>query len=725
MRRLRLLAVVAVGVVSLTVGLPAVAGASGAPGAPGAAATWTPADKHGFGTATSLTSKVWFSLEHGELTDVFYPDLGTPGLRDLQLIVTDGKTFADLERDATTSRVRLLDPRSLTYQQVNTAISGRYRITKTYATDPTRSTLLADLTVESLTGAPYQFYAYVDPSLTNNGMDDSGTCGSGRLLASDGATASALIASRDFAQTSCGYLGTSDGWTDLRSDHAMDWHYPSATNGNVVETARLKLNGTGQQHATLALGFAGTTSAALSAAQASLASGFPAVSSAYAAGWHDYLSSLKPPPASLTTAGQRTTYDVSRLVLAAHEDKTYRGAFVASPTMPWVWGTGLENPSGAYHLVWSRDLYQIATALLAEGDTAAAGRALTYLFDRQQKPDGSFPQNSTVDGTPHWTNVQLDEVADPIILAWMLHRTDGSTYQHVQKAADYILANGPSTPQERWENQGGYSPATIAAEIAGLVCAADLARANNDTRSATTYLTTADAWQKAVKGWTVTTNGPLASSPYFLRLTKDASPNAGTVYNIGDSGPDGIDQRAVVDPSFLELVRLGVLPATDPDVVATLPVIDAQLGVPASKPQFWHRYNRDGYGEQPDGRPWDIGFPPAPLNSPWSSQATIGRIWPIFAGERGEYELAAGQSAAARLAAMAATANDGYLLPEQVWDAFPPSGSDGFAPMTGTFSATPLAWSHAQFIRLAWSITAGAPVEQPSIVACRYVKTCQ
>jgi len=279
--------------------------------------------------------------------------------------------------------------------------------------------------------------------------------------------------------------------------------------------------------------------------------------------------------------------------------------------MPWVWGTGLENPSGAYHLVWSRDLYQIATALLAEGDSAAAGRALSYLFDRQQKPDGSFPQNSTVDGTPHWTNIQLDEVADPIILAWMLHRTDGTTYQHVKKAADYILANGPSTPQERWENQGGYSPATIAAEIAGLVCAADLARANKDTKSATTYLKTADAWQKAVKGWTVTTNGPLAPTPYFLRLTKDGHPNAGTVYNIGDSGPDGVDQRAVVDPSFLELVRLGVLPATDPDVVTTLPVVDAQLGVPGSSPQFWHRYNRDGYGEQPDGRPWDIGFPPA------------------------------------------------------------------------------------------------------------------
>jgi hypothetical protein len=113
--------------------------------------------------------------------------------------------------------------------------------------------------------------------------------------------------------------------------------------------------------------------------------------------------------------------------------------------------------------------------------------------------------------------------------------------------------------------------------------------------------------------------------------------------------------------------------------------------------KFWHRYNRDGYGEQPDGRPWDVGFPAAPLTDPlntgWGSQATIGRIWPIFAGERGEYDLAAGQPAQSSLAAMAAARNDGYLLPEQVWDQFPPSGQSGFAPGTGTFSATPLAWS--------------------------------
>jgi glucoamylase len=699
-----------------------------APGAPGAAATWAPADKHGFGTATGTASKVWYTLEHGELTDTYYPDLGTPSLRDLQFVVTDGRTFAELERDATISAVTMTDPQSLTYQQADTARSGRYRITKTYVTDPARSTVLIDVSFQSLTGQPYQVYAYADPSLTNTGMDDSGTCSSGQLLASDGSTASAVIATPGFAQTSCGYLGTSDGWTQLR-DTFMLKQYTSAPSGNVVETARLKVDGTGQRHATLAVGFGGTSAEAFSAARGSLAAGFPAVASAYAAGWHSYLGSRNQPPGSLATAAQRQLYDVSLMVLAASEDKTYRGAFIASPTMPWAWGTGLENPSGAYHLVWSRDLYEMATALLAAGDAAAANRALSYLFDRQQKADGSFPQNSTVDGSPHWTNVQLDEVADPVILAWMLHRTDPATYAaHVKPAADYVVANGPVTPQDRWENQGGYSPATIAAEIAGLVCAADIAQANSDKAAASKYLRTADAWQKSVASWTVTTNGPLSSSPYYLRLTKDGNPNAGTTYNIGDSGPDGVDQRKVVDPSFLELVRLGVRPATDPAIVNTIRVVDRQLGVRTPSGQFWHRYNRDGYGEQRNGRPWNVGFPPAPLTDPlnkgWSRQATIGRIWPIFAGERGEYELAAGLPASARLAAMAAARNDGYLLPEQVWDSFPPSGHRGFRPGTGTFSATPLAWSHAQFIRLAWSIAAGHPVEQPSVVSCRYLHSC-
>jgi glucoamylase len=713
----------ALAAVFLVAAVPASAAPGVAPGGPGATPTWTPADKDGFGTATTLSSKVWHTLENGRLTEVYYPDLGTPSVRDLQFVVSDGKTFAERETDSTNHQTNLADPSSLTYRQVNTAKSGLYRITKTYVDDPARSSVLVDVKFESLTGKKLSLYVLYDPSLSNDGTDDSGATSGATLLASDSKSASALAAAPAFTRTSNGYLDASDGWTDLHSDFKMDWTYGSAPSGNVVQTAETGLTGLpGSQQLTLALGFGGSGSAASAAASASLSSGFAAASSAYADGWHSYLAGLSPEPGSATPYGR--TYDVSVMTLAAHEDKTYRGAYIASPTMPWAWGTGLENPSGAYHLVWARDLYQIATALLAAGDRAGAGRALTYLFERQQKSDGSFPQNSTVDGTPHWTNLQLDEVAFPIVLAWQLGRTDSATYQHVKKAADFIVnyPNAPFTPQERWENQSGYSPGTIAAEIAGLITAADIARKNGDTSSANLYERTADDWQKRVEGWTATPNGPYSPRPYYLRLTKDGKPNAGTAYNIGDSGPT-VDQRKVVDPSFLELVRLGVKPASDPVIRNTVSVVDQQLAAgQTSGRYFWHRFNFDGYGERKDGRPWDIGFPSNPTED-WANNTTIGRNWPIFGGERGEYALSVGDwsGAQTRLGQIAAAANDGYMLPEQVWAPdFPPAGQPGFPLGEGTFSATPLAWSHAQFVRLAWSIDAERPVERPSIVACRY-----
>ena len=162
--------------------------------------------------------------------------------------------------------------------------------------------------------------------------------------------------------------------------------------------------------------------------------------------------------------------------------------------MPWAWGDGrTEQPSGPYHLVWPRDLYQVATAQLAAGDRAAAERLLNFLFDRAQKKDGSFPQNAEVTGKEHWDSLQLDEVALPLVLAWQLGRADPETWtDHVQPAADFIVRKGPETEQERWENQGGWSPGTIASEIAGLICAADIARRNGDAASAARYERTAD-----------------------------------------------------------------------------------------------------------------------------------------------------------------------------------------------------------------------------------------
>ena len=222
---------------------------------------------------------------------------------------------------------------------------------------------------------------------------------------------------------------------------------------------------------------------------------------------------------------------------------------------------------------------------------------------------------------------------------------------------------------------------------------------------------TADDWASKVEGWTATTNGPYSPKPYYLRVTKDGNPNAGTTYSIGDGGPGAADQRSVTDPSFLELVRLGVKRWDDPAVKSSVAVVDKRLGVDTPNGRFWHRFDFDGYGETADGGPWDLSDP--------DTFQTKGRLWPIFAGERGEYELLAGDRRAARgrLASIAKTGNQGYLIPEQVWDENPPSGRPGFPRGEGTLSATPLAWSHAQLVRLAWSIEAGRPVERPSIVA--------
>jgi glucoamylase len=495
----------------------------------------------------------------------------------------------------------------------------------------------------------------------------------------------------------------------------MDWTYRSSPDGNVVQTAQTGLDGVRHRHLQLALGLGGDSGAALANARTSMKRGFGEVARAYAAGWHRYLGSLKARPASAAPYGPE--YDVSLMTLAAHEDKTHRGAFIASPTMPWSWGTGFEQPtSGVYHAVWSRDLYQIVTALMAAGDRGAAERALTFVFEHQQKPDGSVWQNTFVDGTPHWTNVQMDEVAFPIVLAWQLGRDDADTYsQHVKPAADYIVANGPRTNQDRWENEDGWSPGTIGAEIAGR-----------------------DRRRPRAQGWRAGRRRSLRGDGRRLAAQRREV--------------DGHDQRAVLERSVLRAPDQGRRPERRQHVLdrgqravrgrrahrgrhelprARAPRRQApgrpddpqldrgrrhRLAVDTPNGRFWHRFDFDGYGEQRNGAPWD-SFPP-------DSQATLGRAWPIFAGERGEYELAAGATATAQQAAMAGAANDGYLIPAQVWDDQPPSGQPGFPPGEGTLSATPLAWSHAQFVRLAWSITAGHPVEQPTVVACRYVRTC-
>jgi glucoamylase len=721
-------------VVALTAAASATAAAAdkpAAPGAPGAIHTWAPGDKHGFGTSHQLASKAYFTLRQSSLSEIYSPDLSTPTFRGLQFAVTDGETFVDRETvdddprhiepaaPGVTARVHPIAD-SLSFRQLTE--TSRWRLTKTWITDPARATVLAQIRFESLTGKPLKLYVLADPAPGDDGNDDRGTSGPHQLNAFDDAAASVVAATPNLHGTTSGYRGTaSDPWKQLEATKSLT-AYDAADPGNVVQAARTGINGRpGKQMMTLAIGLGRNVSAARAAATASLERGLDAARTQYDAGWAAYLASLKAPPASV--AGNATLtriYKQSLLVLAASEDKIHRGAAIAAPNMAWIWGTLTLEPdrrfSGPYHLVWPRDLFHMATAAKAAGDGDGANRQLDYLWT-VQKSDGSFWQNTRVDGTPKWTTDQLDQAALPIVLAWWLGRNGASDWAHIEKSADYIAGKGPRTDQERWENQDGYSPNTIATEIAALICAADVARANGQAGKATAYEQLADSWQASVESWTATDNGPYSPRPYYLRVTKDAKPNAGTTYGLGDNFNRPVDQREIVDNSFLGLVLFGVKPWNDQTVLNSLQVGDSTsaypLAVPTPSGTAWHRFTFDGYGEQANGDDWDLFF-----DNP--ARQTRGRLWPLLAGERGEYELIAGTNATERLHTIANTANDGLMLPEQVWDDAPPPGE---TPGNGTRSATPLGWTHAQFVRLAWSIDAGKPVERPAIVACRYTDT--
>jgi glucoamylase len=686
-----------------------------ADGAPGTRPAWTPADKHAFGTSKTPASRVWFTLRQREMTEVYFPDLGTPAIRSLEFAVSRPGVMTSVDRETFdgVGVVERLD--GLNYRQTVTDRAGRWRLTKTYTTDPARDVVLVDVRFESLTGEPYGLHLLLDPDLDNDGRDDRARTISGTLVANDRRMTSALAASPAFTATSSGYAGNSDPWMDLRDDGSLDANADARSRGNVRQAATTSLNGTTSQQLTLALGFGTSHVVARRQASEALAAGFAPLAAENAAGWAAYRATLKPAPAAAAPVAD--AYETSLLMLAAHDDKRNPGAGIASPTMPWGWGQltidKKDKRSAPYHLVWPRDLYQVATAEIAAGALEPANAKLDFLLDKAQRADGHFPQNVQVTGRRKWTGIQMDEQAFPIVLAWQLQRFDAETWRALRRTAEFILRHGPGTEQDRWENQSGYSPGTIAAEIAALVCAADLARRNGATDDAERYERVADRWAGAVQRWTATTNGPYSDEPYYLRLTKDRHPERGTRYSIGDGGPKRADQRKVVDPSFLELVRLGVKRFDDPVILNTLEVVDQRLRSDTPNGAFWHRFTYDGYGERANGTGWAL--------TKENSRLTFGRLWPIFAGERGEYELLAGRPAATHLKSIADAGNDGGMIPEQVWDGRPPTSMPAGE---GTFSATPLAWSHAQLVRLAWSIDAGAPVEQPSIVACRYVRQC-
>jgi glucoamylase len=389
--------------------------------------------------------------------------------------------------------------------------------------------------------------------------------------------------------------------------------------------------------------------------------------------------------------------------------------------------------------VFARDLYEAFTGLLVDGDLATARAATLFLFDRQQQADGSMPRNSLLNGktAPDTGGTQLDETSYPIVMA-LQAGLGGNTAlwrDHIRPAADFLVAHGPSFGVERWEEQNGYSPSTIAAEIAGLTAASVIAGKHQDPTRARLYQATADDFQRNIKSWTVTTSGPYGPR-YFIRLSKTGDPNAAISYNLGNGGPD-LDQRAVVDGGFQELVRLGELPVRDPDVQASLGVWDKQIAVSTPSGSGYYRYGNsaaqgsaDGYGDcyQPSQtRCSTVGAPWPPTN------IGTGHLWPVLSGERAESDVAEHhlRGAAPLLTAMEHFSSGVGLVPEQAWEnpdlaastfgSDPATASIGFKDGKAAGSASPLTWAQAQELRLILALATGRTPETPQFTTRRYV----
>jgi glucoamylase len=694
-----------------------------APGHPGIPPRWTSSAKTGVGTALSPLSRVWFTLSHGILNEVYYPRLDQACTRDLGLLVTDGETFFSEEKRHTHSQLERAAPGIPAFRLTNTCLDGRYQIIKEIITDPKREVLLQRIRFTPQLDSPsgYHLYVLLAPHLGNRGMNNTAWVGDYKgipmLLAEGNGSALAMACSVPWLVRSAGFVGFSDGWQDIFRHKKMTWQYAWAENGNVALTGEIDLSIDGDF--ALALGFGRSAVEAAQRARASLLDGFDPAWKAYLKDWQNWQRKLLPlenPPV------RPVLYRISTTVLRSHEAKSFPGGLIASLSLPWGETIG-DDDLGGYHLVWARDLVEIAGGFLAAGAHFEARRVLDYLQSTQEA-DGYWSQNMWLDGTPYWSGIQMDETAFPILLLDLAMREKAVHAQEldrywpmVRKAASYLLRNGPVTDQDRWEEDSGYSPFTLAVEIAALLAAADIAEQQSDPATAQLLRETADAWNADIERWTFVSGTDLARqlgvSGYYVRIAPPEVGESGTLtggfvpIKNRPPGESSAPAAHIVSPDALALVRFGLRAPDDPRILATIKVIDALLKCETSSGPAWYRYNDDGYGEHADGSPYD--------------GTGIGRPWPLLTGERAHYELAAGhpETAAQLLRTMEAFANQGGMLPEQIWNAVDIPERELFSGQPSG-SAMPLAWAHAEYIKLCRSLRDGRVFDLPPQPIQRY-----
>ena len=727
-------------------------GAKKAPGAPGMRPTWSPAPKAGVGCAMTAMSRLWFTVGRGIVNEVYHPWIDHAAIRDLGLIVTGPDDFFSEEQKHCKYDIQMIEPGVPAYRLENHCLHGRYRIVKEIIADPHRDVLLQRIRFVPLQGSlsDFRLYVLMSPRLGDQGKDNSGWVGSYRsrqmLFADREGHSLALASSVGWLRRSVGFVGTSDAWQDLHEHGRMTWEYERADCGHIALAGEIDLKQCGGEFV-LALAFDRTPQSAAVNASMSLHLPFAEARDDYIKQWKDWQSTVGPlddsksvdlandnaeqrnrpdrsrPRVNKIAGSNANLYRTSMMTLAVHRSKQFMGASVASLSVPWGEARGDED-LGGYHLVWPRDLVEETSGLLAGGAFSEAFAVLNYLR-ATQKTSGGWPQDMWLDGCAYGKGEQLDEAALPILLLNLAHREgavqDGqveSFWPMVRDAASFIIRSGPATGEDRWENTPGLSPYTLATEISALLVAARLADQFGEERLGQYFRETADLWNDLIEPWTYVTDTPLARrlgiEGYYVRIAP--APGMRSILRRGEwpcmKQAKGLPTAEVVSPDALALVRFGLRAPDDPRILNTIKVIDAMTRTELPAGPCWRRYNGDYYGEHDDGT----------LTQSHGDHSGTGRSWPLLTGERGHYELAAGNTEAAKkmLDAMAGFASEVGLLPEQVWDIDDVPEHDLYRGRASS-SAMPLAWTHSEFIRLLRSIRDGKVFDCPEDAWERYV----
>lgn len=689
-------------------------------GGPGIEPRWTRGDKEGVGTAYNSSSRVWYTLWRGILTETYYPTVDRPQLRDMQFLITDGSSFFHEEKRHLIGTTQLRRCGIPVYRITQEDPEKRYSIKKEIMSDPHMGVVLQHVRVIRSPDykGPLHIYVLCAPHLNVGGSHNTGNVievnGRKILEAEKDGYYLSLAASVPFTRCSTGYVGFSDGWTDIHSNMKMTYEFDSAPDGNIALTGEIP---EGTEEFVLAVSFGNTLHASVTKLLQSLNENFNSLKSRFEEEWERAFSKIN--DLSDVSSDHGDLFRSSYAVLMTHEDKTFEGALTASLSIPWGEASYDEN-RGGYHLVWPRDMYNSSTAVMACGNTDLPTRTLIYL-SVAQSPDGGFSQNFWINGEPYWKGMQLDETAFPVILAWRVFNELGEMKfdptEMVKKAAAFIVKHGPATQEERWEECAGYSPSTLASNIAALICAADIIERSGDRKSASYLKEYADFLYTHIETWTVTHNGTLVPGirTHFVRIlpvdimNPNASEDLETAYvqlaNIKPGEQNRFPAKEIVDGGFLELVRYGILAPDDPLIVDSVKVIDSVLKVNTPSGVTYHRYNHDGYGQRDDCSAY----------SGWGT----GRAWPLLTGEMAHYLLALGKDVSELEKAMVAFSGDTKLLPEQVWDTADMEEKHMYKG-NATGSARPLAWAHAEYLKLLRSMKDGKVYDLLPPVNSRY-----